>query len=72
MDRKAVKSSRVVSIGHHDGVLEVEFTGGGIYLYSPVNTAYYIALASSPSIGKDIQALINDKSIKCHKIQDRG
>lgn len=79
MNRTAIISSRIISIGwerndqplnqpHSQGTLEVEFKGGSVYQYSPVSHVKYIQLLGSPSVGQDIQEIINDKSIVCTKI----
>lgn len=68
MKRNLVISSRVKSIGHEGETLEIEFNTGAVYQYTPVAKSTYDALLASASVGKDIQAIINDKSIKCTKI----
>lgn len=67
MQRQPVASSRVNSIGWEDNVMEVEFNTGAVYRYSPVEWQTALNLISSPTVGKDIQAIVNDKSLKCEK-----
>ncbi len=68
MKRNSVTSSRVKSLGHEGETLEVEFNTGAVYQYTPVPKSVYDSLMQSAQIGKDIQAIINDKTIKCTKI----
>jgi len=68
MQRQPVVSSRVASIGWKDGVMEVEFNNGAIYQYSPVEWQTALNLISSPTVGKDIQAIISNKELKCVKL----
>lgn len=70
MKRNPVISSRVKSIGHQGETLEVEFNTGAVYQYTPVPKATYDLMMQSYSVGKDIQAIINDKSIKCIKVTE--
>lgn len=70
MKRIEIASSRIKSIGWENGTLEVEFNRGGTYQYSPVSEQTFNALVASPSAGSDIQAIINDKSITCKKIEN--
>lgn len=66
--RQPVTSSRVTSIGH-DGkyTMEVEFNTGAVYRYAPVAWQTALELITSPTVGKDIQAIIDNKLIKCEK-----
>lgn len=53
IQRTAVKSSTIASIGHdpHHRVLAVEFKNGGVYHYHGVSAADHQALVGAPSIG---------------------
>jgi hypothetical protein len=67
MDRKAVKSSNMKSIGYDSKkmLLEVEFNNGGIYQYHPVTEEAYIEMQNADSVGKWFWANVkNNKSIK--------
>lgn len=64
MHRQVVISSNVASIGYDpmNHILEVEFkTDGSIYNYYDVPEDVHIRIMASPSIGKAIFALRNDK-----------
>lgn len=54
MERVAVKSSSIKSVGYDEGkrVLEVEFTSGRVYVYAEVTRDEYEALVSAGSVGK--------------------
>jgi hypothetical protein len=73
MERKHVHSSRIVSIGHQIDTLEVEFKSKDIdkpnpvYRYTPVSDTKYNSLLNSFTVGKDIQEIIDDKTILCVK-----
>lgn len=53
MDRKAIKSSNIVSVGYDAGTetLEVEFKGGRIYRYMAVPAAKHAEMMEAESIG---------------------
>jgi len=68
MNRTPVNSTRVLSIGWADGIMEVEFKGGSIYQYHPVDESTYSDLVSSASVGSDIQLIIRTEGIICNKI----
>lgn len=51
MERIAVRSSNVRSVGYADGVLEVEFHSGGVYQYHRVPEQVYVGLINAPSKG---------------------
>ncbi|MFC7595921.1 KTSC domain-containing protein [Terrabacter sp. GCM10028922] len=60
MERQAVSSSSVVSIGY-DGasqVLEVEFANGGIYQYLDVPAWCFEELTRSDSVGTFVNAQV--------------
>lgn len=52
MERKAVTSSAVVSVGHENGVLEVEMKGGRVYRHEGVSADDHAKLIGSDSIGR--------------------
>lgn len=54
MDRQAVQSSTIKSVGYDeaDKVLEVEFHSGGVYTYANVEPKAHAALMGAPSVGK--------------------
>ena len=60
MERMAVKSSNVISIGYdrNSGTLEIEFTGNTVYQYFEVPEHIYDELMAATSIGKFIAANI--------------
>lgn len=68
MNRQPVTSSRVISIGWKDNILEVEFNNGSVYQYTPIIRDRYEALRDSPQIGRDIQTIVNDKTLICVKM----
>ena len=54
MDRSAVESSSVASVGYDPAsrVLEVEFQGGGVYRYLEVPPEIHAELLAADSIGR--------------------
>lgn len=60
MNRQAVSSSNIRSVGFEDGTLEIEFNRGGIYQYYNVPEATYQSLITAQSVGKYFQAHIKD------------
>lgn len=69
MNRKPVESSNIVSIGHEDKVLEVEFLNGSIYQYKPITEAGYKALLEADSIGSFFYKNIrSNKMISTEKV----
>ena len=57
MQRQVVVSSRMVSVGWENDVLEVQFHDGAIYQYFNVSKDEYIAFLNSPSLGKELSRL---------------
>ncbi len=57
MRRQPVSSSRMVSVGYEDNVLEVEFTDGAIYQYYNVSEGEYINFINSSSRGRALSIL---------------
>jgi hypothetical protein len=61
MQRIAVESSNVASIGFEDTTMEVEFTNGGVYQYFNVDEAVFQGMLVSNSKGKFLNNHIKDK-----------
>jgi hypothetical protein len=63
MERRAVSSSNVRSVGYDvgDGTLEVEYKNGSLYQYSHVPEAVYSALMHAPSIGLYLKENVKDR-----------
>jgi hypothetical protein len=62
MERQAVSSSNIVSVGYDAGseTLEVEFQKSGLYQYFNVPVFIYERLLAADSIGKFINAEIKN------------
>ncbi len=60
MNRQAVSSSNIRSVGFDNGTLEIEFNRGGIYQYYNVPETIYQSLIAAQSVGKYFQAHIKD------------
>jgi hypothetical protein len=63
MDRSAVSSSSVVSVGYdaRRATLEIEFHGGRVYQYLHVPIAAYRLLLQAPSIGDYVNRVIKPR-----------
>lgn len=63
MDRKNVNSSDLKSVGYDEKsqTLEIEFNGGGIYIYSKVPKEVYEHLMKADSHGKFFHRMIKNK-----------
>ena len=57
MERVAVSSSRVSSVGWANNILEVEFKGGAVYHYFDVSRSEYESLLNASSIGHQISVI---------------
>jgi len=57
MERTAVASSNVASVGYRDRVLEVAFKSGGVYRYFDVPPEVHQHLVTAPSVGKVMAAI---------------
>ena len=70
MDRTAVRSSNIRSIGYDDptSTLEIEFHSGGVYQYLSVPRATFDKFIASPSKGKFFDQFIKDR-FKTKKIR---
>ena len=62
MERVAVKSSNVISVGYdeNDGILEVEFAGGSVYEYYRVPKQVFDGLVASSSPGHYVATKVKD------------
>lgn len=69
MKRERIQgSNNVVSIGHENGVMHIEFQGGNVYEYTgPQVTDHYNALLKARSKGGYVQSVLK----KCGKTQCR-
>lgn len=63
MDRNAVKSSNIKSVGYDplNVTLEIEFKNGGVYQYSGFTADKYEDFINSPSLGRWFAAEIRGK-----------
>ena len=59
MRRIFVSSSRVVSIGYEDGIIEVEFKDGAIYQYYGTDEGIFNEFLHSSSKGAFINKVLN-------------
>ena len=57
MLRQPVSSSRMVSVGWANDVMEVEFNDGAIYQYFNVSYSKYTSFLGSPSLGHALSVL---------------
>ncbi|MBZ5568932.1 MAG: KTSC domain-containing protein [Acidobacteriia bacterium] len=62
MDRTAVSSSNIASIGYDSdsGTLEVEFTNGKVYQYFNVPPDVAARLLAAPSIGRFFNSYVRE------------
>lgn len=56
-----VKSSNIAKLGWNDGVLHVEFSNGGRFSYSGIDSAAYNELLNAKSIGAHFAKHIRPK-----------
>ena len=70
MERVAVTSSTIASIGYDHGTstLEVEFKGGTIYAYGGVPAAIHAAMMRADSHGKYLNAEVKDR-FPCRRVR---
>ncbi len=61
MDRVPVDSEALSSVGYEDGVLEIEFSSGGVYLYFDVPQGVHEALMRADSHGQFFSRQIRDR-----------
>jgi hypothetical protein len=64
VDRTAVNSSNIRSIGWEDGELEVEFNNGRTYVYEKVPEATFRALIAAESVGSYFDANVRKVGFK--------
>ena len=67
MNRTKVNSSRILSIGWSNNILEIEFHNGAIYQYYNVKEYEYKAFMCSASLGSALSEL--DKTHKYLRIK---
>ena len=69
MERKAVNSAGIVSVGYDAKakVLEIEFKGGGVYQYSGVPEARYKSFMKASAMGSYFQKSIRNWYV-CKKV----
>jgi KTSC domain len=60
MQRAAVSSSTVRSVGYERGTLEVEFVGGAVYRYFDVPERVFLDLLRAVSIGSYFNEHVRD------------
>ncbi|MFE4424621.1 KTSC domain-containing protein [Streptomyces sp. NPDC056817] len=58
MERTAVRSSNVRSVGYAGGILEVEFHSGSVYQYRSVPEHVYTELITTPSKGTYLDRMV--------------
>jgi hypothetical protein len=60
MERQAVKSSNIKSVGYdaEAQALEVEFNNGSLFQYEGVEPREYVAMLNSESVGKFLNTAI--------------
>ena len=63
MERKALASKAVLSVGYDDAtlVLEIEFNSGRVYQYADVPRGVYEWLLRTPSKGGYVARMVNDR-----------
>lgn len=68
MNRQAVSSSNIHSIGYENNTLEIEFNNGSIYQYHGVPITRYSSLMSASSYGRYFHTFIEPfyNGIKIH------
>ncbi len=75
MEMVRVSSSNVVSVGHENSVMTVNFKNGTSYEYTNVSEDLYQDMLKAPSIGsylnKFVKSRVNpddEKAIQCHRV----
>lgn len=63
MDREAVSSSNIASVGYDEssGVLEVEFLNGAVYEYFDVPAQLYADFRAAASLGAFLNSQIRNR-----------
>ena len=66
MQRQPVNSESIASVGYvrASRVVEIEFTGGAVYRYSPVPVYIFRELLDAPSKGEFVNSVIKPR-FKC-------
>ena len=68
MDRNAIASSNLESVGYDNGTLEVEFNHGGIYQYYDVPEHIYHGLFDAPSAGQFFDVNVKKAGYRYEKV----
>ena len=70
MDRQAVESSMIKSVGYDpsDQILEVEFTKGQVYQYEGVSIDIFDTLMSAESIGKSFSQHVRSQGFPYRQV----
>lgn len=63
MQRQPVRSERIISVGYDRATrtVEIEFSGGPVYRYSPVPVYAYRELLDAPSKGDYVETVIKPR-----------
>ena len=61
MEMKEVVSSNIHSVGYENGILQIQYRGGGIYNYFDVPKTLFEHLMKAESKGRFVNANINKK-----------
>ena len=61
MKRQAVASTMIQSMGWENGVLEVQFVDGSIFIYSKVPQDIYRRITKAQSVGKRFGSLVRNE-----------
>lgn len=69
MERTAVKSNAVTSIGHDGDTLHVEYRSGHVYAYHGITRDEHEALLGATSIGTHLHSLLREKNVKGTRVQ---
>jgi hypothetical protein len=59
MNRIAIDSSHITSIGYENGILEVQYSTNDIYRYSNVSESDYLNIIMSPSVGRALRSVLH-------------
>ena len=68
MNRTAIQSSNLRSVGFEDGTLEVEFNHGGIYQYFDVPDYIFGGLFDAPSAGQYFDVNVKKAGYRYEKV----
>ena len=67
MNRQAVSSSRISSVGWENNILEIGFHDGAVYQYFDVSSNEYQQFMNSSSLGSELSRL--DKQHRYTRVQ---